>query len=182
MACPVWAGQATVHEAGQANELYKAGKKLEALPLYEDLAKTYPNEMIYQERLASCLDAEAEQTNDPAQKKALLTRMRDAARRAVQLGEKANFVQDMANFDVDAPDTFAQGSSAETLMQEAEKAFAAGDYSTAEAKYVAAAAADPQLYVAALYAGDAAYAQHDLPTAAQWFAKAIAIDPNRETA
>lgn len=182
MACPVWAGQVTVNEVGQANELYKAGKKLEALPLYEDLAKTYPNEMIYQERLASCLDAEAEQTNDPAQKKALLTRMRDAARRAVQLGEKANFVQDMANFDVDAPDTFAQGSSAEALMQEAEKAFGAGDYATAEAKYVAAAAADPQLYVAALYAGDAAYAQHDLPTAAQWFAKAIAIDPNRETA
>ena len=108
--------------------------------------------------------------------------MRDAARRAVQLGEKANFVQDMANFDVDAPDTFAQGSSAEALMQEAEKAFAAGDYPTAEAKYAAAAAADPQLYVAALYAGDAAYAQHDLPTAARWFARAIVIDPNRETA
>jgi tetratricopeptide (TPR) repeat protein len=182
MACPVWAGQATVNEAGQANELYKAGKKLEALPLYEDLAKTYPNEMIYQERLASCLNADAEQTNDPAQRKVLLTRMRDAARRAVQLGDKANFVQDMANFDVDAPDTFAQGSSAEALMQEAEKAFAAGDYPTAEAKYVAAAAADPHLYAAALYAGDAAYAQHDLPTAAQWFARAIAIDPNRETA
>jgi len=182
MVCPVWAGQPTVNEVGQANELYKAGKKLEALPLYEDLAKTYPNEMIYQERLASCLDAEAEQTNDLAQKKALLTRMRDAARRAVQLGEKANFVQDMANFDVDAPDTFAQGSSAEALMQEAEKAFAAGDYPTAEAKYAAAAAADPQLYVAALYAGDAAYAQHDLPTAARWFARAIVIDPNRETA
>ena len=182
IACPVWAGQTTVNEVGQANELYKAGKKLEALPLYEDLAKTYPDEMIYQERLASCLDAEAEQTNDAAQKKALLTRMRDTARRAVQLGDKANFVQDMANFDVDAPNTFAQGSSAEALMREAEKAFAAGDYPTAEAKYVAAAAADPHLYVAALYAGDAAYAQHDLPTAAQWFAKAIAIDPDRETA
>jgi predicted Zn-dependent protease len=171
-----------VNEVGQANELYKAGKKLEALPLYEDLAKTYPNEMLYQERLAACLDAEAEQTNDPAQAKALLTRMRDAARRAVQLGDKANFVQDMANFDVDAPETLAQGSSAEALMQEAEKAFAAGDYPAAQAKYVAAAAADPHLYVAALYAGDAAYAQHDLPTAAQWFARAVAIDPNRETA
>jgi tetratricopeptide (TPR) repeat protein len=171
-----------VNEFGQANELYKAGKKLEALPLYEDLAKTYPNEMIYQERLAACLDAEAEQTNDPAQKKALLTGMRDAARRAVQLGDKANFVQDMANFDVDAPETPAQSSSAEAWMQEAEKAFAAGDYPMAEARYVAAAAADPHLYVAALYAGDAAYAQHDLPTAAHWFARAVAIDPNRETA
>jgi tetratricopeptide (TPR) repeat protein len=49
-------------------------------------------------------------------------------------------------------------------------------------KYVAAAEADPHLYEAPLYAGDTAYVQHDLHTAAQWFAKAIAIDLNRETA
>jgi tetratricopeptide (TPR) repeat protein len=98
------------------------------------------------------------------------------------LGDKSNVMQMMANIDPDAPVTVAQGSPAQTLMDEAEKAFAAGDYQTAMAKYEAAAAADPHLYFAALYAGDAAYAQHDLPTAAQWFAKAIAIDPNRETA
>jgi tetratricopeptide (TPR) repeat protein len=91
-------------------------------------------------------------------------------------------MQMMANIDPDAPDTFAQGSPAQALMNEAEKAFSAGDYQTAMTKYVAAAAADPHLYVAALYAGDAAFHQHDLPTAAQWFARAIAIDPNRETA
>jgi tetratricopeptide (TPR) repeat protein len=50
------------------------------------------------------------------------------------------------------------------------------------AKYTAAADADPKLYEAALYAGDTAYTQKDLKTAAQWFARAIAIDPNRETA
>ena len=181
MAGVAWAGQATVNEVEQANELYKAGKRVDALPLYEDLAKTYPDEMLYQERLAECLLAKAEQVEDPADKKALLTRMRDAARRAVQLGEKANVVQDMANFDVDAPVTFGAGGSAETLMQEGEKAFTAGDYQTALTKYAAAAAADPHLYVAALYAGDAALMQRDLLTAAQWYAKAIAIDPDRET-
>jgi hypothetical protein len=182
MVCPIWAGQAQDNEAARANALYEAGKKLDALPLYEDLAKNYPNEMLYEERLAGCLGAAAFQTNDPAQRKALLTRERDTARRAVQLGDKANYVQDMANIDPDAPDTVAQGSPAQALMDEAEKAFAAGDYQTAMAKYEAAAAADPHLYMAALYAGDAAYTQHDLPTAAKWFAKAIAIDPNRETA
>jgi len=35
-------GQTTVNEVGQANELYKAGKKLEALPLYEDLQRHTP--------------------------------------------------------------------------------------------------------------------------------------------
>ena len=182
IACPVWAGQAQDNEAARANALYGAGKRVDALPLYEDLAKTYPNEQLYQERLAGCLGAAALETNDPAQRKTLLTRERDTARRAVALGDKANYVQDMANIDPDAPVTVAQGSPAQALMDEAEKAFAAGDYQTAMAKYEAAAAADPHLYFAALYAGDAAYAQHELPTAAQWFARAIAIDPNRETA
>ena len=182
IACPVWAGQAQENEAAKANELWDAGKHVDALPLYEDLAKTYPNEQLYQTRLVGCLDAAALQTSDPAQRKALLTRVRDTARRAVQLGDKSNVMQMMANIDPDAPETFAQGSPAQALMNEAEKAFAAGDYQTAMTKYVAAAAADPHLYVAALYAGDAAVHQHDLPTAAQWFARAIAIDPNRETA
>ena len=182
VACPVWAGQAPDNEAAKANALYDAGKRVDALPLFEDLAKNYPNEMLYEERLAGCLGAAALETNDPAQRKALLTRERDAARRAVALGDKANFVQDMANIDPDAPVTVAQGSPAQALMDEAEKAFAAGDYQTAMAKYEAAAAADPHLYMAALYAGDAAYTQHDLPKAAPWFARAIKIDPNRETA
>lgn len=182
VACPVWAGQAQENEAAKANELYDTGKHVDALPLYEDLAKSNPNEQLYQSRLAACLGAAALQTNDAAQRKALLTRERDTARRAIQLGDKSNVMQMMANIDPDAPGALAEGSPAQALMNEGEKAFAAGDYGTAMTKYVAAAAADPHLYVAALYAGDAAYAQHDLPTAAQWFARAIAIDPNRETA
>jgi tetratricopeptide (TPR) repeat protein len=182
IACPVRAGQAQDNEAARANELWNAGKHVDALPLYEDLARTYPNEQLYQTRLAGCLDAAALQTSDPAQRKALLTRVRDTARRAVQLGDKSNVMQMMANIDPDAPDTFAQGSPAQALMNEAEKAFSAGDYQTAMTKYEAAATADPHLYVAALYGGDAAFHLHDLPTAGQWFARAIAIDPNRETA
>jgi len=180
--CPVWAGQAQDNEATKANELYEAGKKLDALPLYEDLAKSHPDETVYQGRLAGCLDAAALQTNDPAQRKALLTRVRDLARRAVQLGDKSNVMQMMANIDPDAPNTFAQGSPAQGLMNEGEKAFAAGDYQRAMTKYAAAADADPKLYEAALYAGDAAYTQHDLSTAAKWFERAIAIDRDRETA
>jgi len=182
VACPVWAGQAQGNEAAKANELYGAGKHLDALPLYEDLAKSYPDEQLYQSRLASCLDSAAIVSNDPAERKALLTRARDTAKRAVQLGDKSNVMQMIANLDPDAPNTFAQGSPSQALMNEAEKAFASGDFQTAMTKYAAAAEADPHLYLAALYAGDTAFHQHDLPTAAQWFARAIAIDANRETA
>jgi len=138
--------------------------------------------MLYQERLADCLGAAALQTSDAAAVKALRIRERDAARRALQLGDKANYVQDIANLNPDAPLTVAPSSAGGELLQEAEKAFTAGDFKTAMTKYEAAAEADPHLYEAALYAGDTAYCQRDLPTAAYWFQRAIGIDPNRETA
>ncbi len=58
-------------EAARANALYQAGKRPEALPLYEDLTKANPNEQLYFERLADCLGAEAVQLSDPAHVKAV---------------------------------------------------------------------------------------------------------------
>ena len=65
------AGFAQDDEAARANALYQAGKRPEALPLYEDLAKAHPNEQLYFERLADCLGAEAVQLSDPAEIKAV---------------------------------------------------------------------------------------------------------------
>ena len=180
--CVAWAGQAQGNEAVRANELYQASKRVDALPLYEDLVKFYPNEMLYQERLTDCLGAAERQTNDPAEVKALRIRMRAAAQRAVALGDKANYIQSIANLDPDAPVMIAPESPGGDLLQEGEKAYSNGDFATAMTKYVAAAAADPTLYEAPLFAGDTAYTQHDLQTAARWFALAIKVDPNRETA
>ncbi len=178
----VSAGLAQNNEATRANDLFKAGKRPEALPLYEDLAKAYPNEQLYAERLADCLGAEAVQLTDPAEIKAVRIRERDAAQRAVALGDTAEFVRSMANLDPDQPLYSSIVSPGKALLTEAEKAYTAGDFSTAMAKYEAAAEADPNLYEAPLYAGDTAYVQQDLATAGPWFVKAIEIDPNRETA
>jgi len=178
----VTAGLAQEDEAARANALFKAGKRPEALPLYEDLAKQFPNEMVYAERLADCLGAEAVQLSDPAAIKAVRTRERDAAKRAVELGDTAEFIKMMANIDPDQPLFAGIAGAGKALLAEAEKAYTAGDFTTALAKYSAAAEADPKLYEAPLYAGDTAYVQHDLKTAATWFARAIAVDPDRETA
>jgi tetratricopeptide (TPR) repeat protein len=178
----VSAGLAQENEATRANALFQAGKRPEALPLYEDLAKAYPNEQLYAERLADCLGAEAVQLSDPAEIKAVRIRERDAAKRAVALGDTAEFVRQMANLDPDQPLYSSIISPAKALLSEAEKAYTAGDFPAAMAKYQAAAQADPHLYEAPLYAGDTAYVQKDLAGAAPWFARAIAIAPNRETA
>jgi hypothetical protein len=169
-------------EGAKANALWDQGKRLDALPLYEDLAKARPDQWMYQERLAIALEVKAGQASDPAEVKVLRTRQRDAAKRAVELGDPNYFVQMMGNIDPDAPIRIAPGSPAAQLQAEAEKAYGVGDYKTALAKYAEAAEVDPKLYEAPLYAGDTAYAQKDLPTAAKWFARAIAVNPNRETA
>ena len=178
----VTAGFAQDDEAARANVLFQAGRRPEALPLYEDLAQAHPNEQLYAEHLADCLGAEAVQLSDPAKIKAVRIREREAAKRAVALGDTAEFVRQMANLDPDQPLYSGIISPAKALLTEAEKAYTAGDFPAAMAKYTAAAEADPHLYEAPLYAGDTAYVQQDLATAAPWFVRAIEIDPNRETA
>ena len=170
------------NEAARADALYKDGKRLEALPLYEDLANAQPKEWLYSERLADCLAAKAAQLSDAAEVKAILTRERDAAKRAIESGDTAPYVALMAKIDPDAPLYGSISGPGKALLAEAEKAYGAGDFPSAAEKYAAAATADPKLYEARLFAGDTAYAQKDLPTAALWFARAIAVDPNRETA
>lgn len=169
-------------EAAKANALYNAGRRPEALPLYEDLVKAHPSEWLYSERLADCLGAKATQSDDPAEVKALRTRERDAARRAIELGDPNYFAQLMAKIDPNGPVKIDAASPGGNLLQQGEKAFTTGDYRGAYAKYIGAAEADPKLYVAPLFAGDTAYQLKDLKTAGKWFAQAIAVDPNRETA
>jgi tetratricopeptide (TPR) repeat protein len=169
--------------AARANAIWITGNHLDALPLYEQLAAAHPDEWVYQERLAVALGVKAEHLTDPAQIKAAMIRERDAAKKAVADGDPNYFMQIAAQIDPDAPlpPAAAAGSSQE-LFQQGEKAFGAGDYAGAIAKYAAAADADPHAYEPPLYAGDAAYSMKDLKTAALWFARAISVDPSRETA
>jgi tetratricopeptide (TPR) repeat protein len=169
--------------AARANAIWTTGNHLDALPLYEQLAAAHPEEWIYQERLAVALGVKAEHLSDPSQVKATLTRERDAARKAVADGDPNYFVQIVAKSDPDVPLPAAGApGSAQALFQEAEKLFGTGDYKGAIAKYGAAADAAPTAYEPPLYAGDAAYSMKDLKTAALWFARAISVDPSRETA
>lgn len=175
-------GGAQVDEAAKADALWQQGKRLDALPLYEDLTQKFPNQFVYFERLASALGVKAEHSSDPAEVKALVTRERDMAKRAVELGDQEAFAKLMSQLDPNQPVMEAETTAAVALFNEGEKAFGVGEYVTALAKYSEAADADPTSYKAALYAGDAAYSLKDVPTAGKWFARAIAIDPNRETA
>ncbi len=169
----------------EADQLFQAGKRLDALPLYEQLAKDNPSEMIYAERLSDCYLAKSIQFDASTQKDELIrykTLARDYAKKAVALGDKTVYIRMIADSDPTNTAPLAPESIASGLLNDGEKAFTAGDYQGAYEKYVAAVELDPRLYLGALYAGDAAYTQHDLANASKWFARAISIDPDRETA
>ena len=78
--------------------------------------------------------------------------------------------------------TYRGTPAVQATMGQASSAFAAGKFDDAARLYIAAAGQDPALYIAALYAGDSFFRNKDYANGGVWFAKAIAIDPDRETA
>lgn len=171
-------------EATRAADFYKQGKMIDALPIYDDLAKRFPEESLYAERLGACLLAESATVKDPAKRRKLLVRAHDQGLTAQRLGDHGDYLGVLLGIDPDHPSDFTSiaPGDAGTLMNDGEAAFSRGDFPAAYKAYSAAAAANPGVYEAALFAGDAAFAQHDAGTAGQWFAKAVAINPNRESA
>jgi tetratricopeptide (TPR) repeat protein len=169
----------TEEQERQADALYMANRRLEALPLYQALADANPSRAKYHALLADCLYLAANGERDPEKFKALRVLARTAAQRAVSLGYNAGNIVDISRLDPNV--TLNQGPGAE-LIAEGERAFAKNDLTLAFAKYKQAAEVNPKSYLAPLFAGDMAYLQGDLPTAATWFARAIAIDPNAEDA
>lgn len=186
-------------ERAQANELYLAGKRLEALPLYEDLCRQDQSLAVFAERHAGGLLAKELITDDPKDKQALMSEAMKELSRAESLGDKSPWVEGLLGSQAKSPIGLAvagpmgglpltvgyyyQGTpQAQALNQQGETAFGHNDLPAALKFYLAAAAADPTWYMPALFSGDVYYRLKDVANAGVWFAKAIAIDPDRETA
>jgi len=186
-------------ERAQANQLYLAGKRLEALPLYEDLCRQDQSLAVFAERHGLGLIAKAGTFSDPKQQQAIYTEGMNELTRAQKLGDDSPAVINMVSTYSRTPfgvvttgsmgtlpltiGYYYKGSpQVQPLIQQGEAAFNHNDLSTALKFYLAAAVADPSLYSAALFAGDVYFRLKDFSNAGVWFAKAIAIDPDRETA
>jgi tetratricopeptide (TPR) repeat protein len=188
--------QAQDPERRRAFELYDANNMTAALPLLEKLATANPNDVAVLSRLGFALYAGSSTEKDPAARNRLRQRARDALLRARSLGDNSNLTN-MALDALDSPDStnvpFSRIQAAEAAIREGEAAFVRGDMDQAIAAYKRALEIDPRLYDAALYAGDAEFKKaHNSsdPTfrndhfnaSGIWFAKAISINANRETA
>lgn len=182
-------------ERKQANDLFLAGKILDSLPLYEDLCRQDPTIAVFAERHGSGLIRKSATLPDPAAQKAMNDAGMAEIRRAQKLGDNSAYVQDVLSGGTKSivgsaitglPLTigYTYHGSAETqaIMKQAEEAFGREDVPAALKLYQRAAEQDPKLYTAALDVGDMYFRQNDVNNAGLWFQKAIAIDPDRDTA
>ena len=169
-------------EAAQAQTLYNKQDFIGALPLYEDLYAQRPQSLVYMERLAFALLAKADQQG-PETGKITTARAKKLLLQAQAAGDNSNLLQillEKLNNSEGGPT--APPPAGHELFTKAEEAFTHGDLPAALGFYKKAFDENPQYYSAALFAGDTEYKLNHPAEAGSWFAKAIAINPDIETA
>jgi tetratricopeptide (TPR) repeat protein len=183
-------------DRARALKLYESSNFVEAVPLLEKVAAGNPNDVVVLSRLGFALYATSTAIKDKDARQAVLERARQILIRANELGDDSNLtrvtLEALASPDpTDAP--FSNLREAEKTIREGEKAFVRGELDKALAAYERALKLDPKLYEAALYAGDMYFKKGHAATderekyelmdkAGRWFARAVEINPNRETA
>jgi tetratricopeptide (TPR) repeat protein len=195
-AAAAFAGAQDPAERQRAIDLYEANNFVAALPLLEKVAAASPNDPVILSKLGFAIYANAATEKDPALRQKMRDRAKTTLLHSRSLGDNSNLTA-MVLDSLSAPDAtqvpFSNIQTAEAAIREGEAAFVKGDLDKAIAAYKRALDSDPRLYDAALYAGDAEFKKGSNSTDAQfrddhfnaagtWFAKAVAIDADRETA
>ena len=169
----------------QVAGLLKENKYTEALPILEKIAAAEPNDGETQFFLAFALIGQATNTKDNAARKALRVRARQAFVKAKSLNYDEPKIDAMIlGLPEDGSDSpgFTSNAKANQVMEEGEALFAQGKPDEALKKYQEALELDPKLYSAAVFSGDIYLQKGDYAKAELWYQKAIAIDPDKETA
>jgi tetratricopeptide (TPR) repeat protein len=177
------------HEARRkrAFELLDRSKFDEARQLFEELSREDPQDAPVMFGLGFTTLATSKNIKDPVERRKARVRARQALVRAKELGLENELLD--ASISAIPPDgsdnadlAFSRNPEADKAMQEGEALFTRGELDAAIAAYSRAFKLDPQIYEAPLFIGDMYSRKKDFEKAGEWFGKAIAIDPNRETA
>ena len=176
-------GTAVATKRAQAIALSGRGRHPEALPLLEELIPVLPNDVLVWERYAVALLSTAATLPDLEAQKAMRIRAKQAFARTRELGNNTPLAMlgDSIPPDGSAP-PLATSAEAQARMHEAEAAFSKGDFPEAIALYQKTLEVEPTNYNATLYIGDCYYRMKDVQRAGEWFARAIALSPDTETA
>jgi tetratricopeptide (TPR) repeat protein len=167
-----------------AIELYEQQNFVGALPWCEKLYAQDSKDLVIVELYAMATLGNAANAKDSEQAKAERIRARKLFEEAKVLGSSSNLValalEQIPEDGSELP--FSENQEVDQIMRAAEADFMNGRLDDALHGYIRALIIDPNLYKAALYAGDVYYKQKKHGSAGEWFARAIKIDPNMETA
>jgi len=173
-------------EAKQAEALYQSSQLLSALPLYEDLHAQRPGNALYTEFLAMAWVAKGGAAGSPEEARADNQHALNLFKEIQAAGKKSDLTQIM--IEKLTAGLAAQPQPAGTLPQwrqvfdQAEILFNKGDLKGSVDLYRKSWEENPQFYSAPLFAGDAEYKLGHYDEAGVWFARAIAVNPDAETA
>ncbi len=174
-------------EAKQADALYQQNRAIDTLAMYEDLHAQRPDRMFYTARLAMAWIMKGGATNAPEEKEADRARARKLLMEVQASGQKSDLVDIELGLLNDSAAAAKAGAAppraaGQDTLDQAEVLFSKGDLRGSMELYTKAWRENPKLYSAPLFAGDAEYKQDHYDAAGVWFQRAIAIDPDRETA
>jgi Flp pilus assembly protein TadD len=173
-------------ERRTAVSLFNQGKRLEALPLLEELAQKDPQDSEVLVALAASLVEHAATLTDPDAAGNERFRARDLLQKAWGLGNTSPLAENLRQLLEELPANgaikFSDNPVVEQAMSAGEAAFARREFDDALKNYAKALELEPANYTAALFTANAYDKKNELSRAAEWYERAMRLDPNVETA
>ena len=169
-----------------AISLFNQGKRLEALPLLEELAQNDPQDSEVLVALAASLVEHAATISDAEVAAKERFRARDLLQRAWGLGNTSPLEENLRQLLDELPANgaikFSDNPAVEQAMNAGEAAFARRDFDDALKSYSKALEMEPTNYTAALFTANTYDKKKDFAKASEWYERAMRLDPNIETA
>jgi len=170
----------------KAAELFERGERLEALPLLDELVKSNPKDDAMLVALAACLVDHAATLSDQEAAGKERLRARDLLDRAWGLGNTSTLALNLSQLLRQLPESgaikFSDNPRVEQAMRAGEAAFSRRDFDEALKDYSRALESEPNNYNAVLFTANTYDRQKQWVKGAEWYERAIQIDPNVETA
>src|SRR5262252_6666123 len=149
----------------QAMQLFEQGKRLEALPLLEELVQKTPKDDELLVALAASLVRHAATLTDQQAAAKERFRAKNLVQEALDFGNNSPLAQNLRQLlgamPLNGTMQFSENPSVEQAMLEGEAAFSRRDFAEAIKSYAKALELEPKNYAAALFIGNTYHKQDD---------------------